>query len=179
MLTDNKAESIVIYAESGGVISSGPSLLVDHGQQDKIFIESGTSQRAVVNNMVVNPLIVRVEDEWFNPVNNMEVTFLVTKGGGEIDTDTSTPGIQTSSFTNSSGIAECQSWILGTVSGFESDEARASISSGMVTLVSFVATTDHDDPETIVLTPPGGNVTVNSSARLEAILRDQYGNLVT
>ncbi|MDZ7860211.1 MAG: Ig-like domain-containing protein [Candidatus Krumholzibacteriota bacterium] len=179
LFTDNKAESIIITAESGGVISTGPGLSVGHAQQDRIIIESGNNQREVVGNPAQNPIIVRVEDEWSNPVDGAEVIFSVTDGGGEIDTDTLTSGLQNNSYSNSSGLAECQSWILGTVSGYESDQVRASISSGSVTTVSFSATTDHDIPAAITIAPPGGNVTVNSSERVVATLRDQYSNLVT
>jgi len=154
LFTDNKAESIIITAESGGVISAGPGLSVDHAQQDRIIIESGNNQREVVGNPIENPLIVRVEDEWSNPVDSAEVVFSVTDGGGEIDTDTLISGLQNNYYSNSSGLAECQSWILGTVSGYESDQVRASISSGAVTTVSFSATTDHDIPAEIALAPP-------------------------
>ncbi|MBD3424969.1 MAG: hypothetical protein GF417_11080, partial [Candidatus Latescibacteria bacterium] len=179
ILTDLEAEVINIFAESGIVTSTSPALTVDHSVQDRILISSGDGQRAVVNSPVPQPLVVRVEDQYSNPVDNSEVTFSVAEGGGDIDTDTLTAGLQSSSYTGTDGLAYCESWVLGTVSGVNSDRVSAVISSGSGTLVQFTATSDHDGTDSITLTPSSGDVTVSSSTRLEAELRDSFGNLVT
>ncbi|MBU8922157.1 MAG: T9SS type A sorting domain-containing protein [Bacteroidales bacterium] len=150
-----------------------------HGPADVISIVSGEAQTAVVNNPVLLPLTIRVIDAWGNEVNSETVSFAVITGGGQVDTDTGTGGIQTTSVTDIDGIAVCDEWILGTVSGNDSDGARASISSGSITSVDFSATSDHDVAASIVLSPLSGVVTVNSQTIITATLEDQYSNLVT
>ncbi len=179
VFTDYSAEQIFITAETAGVSSQSPLLSVDNSAQDEILIVSGDDQRAVVGTRVGLPLVVRVEDQYSNPVDNSEVTFAVTGGGGSIDTDTLAAGIQTTAYTDIDGLAECQSWALGTISGNESDQATASITSGTTSSVIFTATSDHDVADVIFLTPASADVTVNSSTRVEATVRDRFGNLVT
>ncbi|HSG27542.1 MAG TPA: Ig-like domain-containing protein, partial [Candidatus Krumholzibacterium sp.] len=124
-ITDNRAESIYIIAESGTALSaSATRLTVGHGAADRVFIISGDGQRAVVGYPVPLPLVAAVEDRWGNRVSGETVTFSVVSGGGSIDTDTGTPGIQTSETTGSAGTVSCDSWILGTTSGQDSDGAR-------------------------------------------------------
>ncbi|MGM0483980.1 MAG: hypothetical protein ACQERI_05455 [Candidatus Krumholzibacteriota bacterium] len=176
---DTKAELINIIAESGSVIDSSGDITVDHAGQDRVLVYSGNNQRAVVDKPVPEPLVVRVEDEYSNPVDNSQVTFSVINGGGIIDTDTIAAGIQDGAFTGSEGLAECQSWILGTTSGYNSDLVRAEIGSGTINSVQFVATSDHDKADSITLTPASGEVTVGSSTILTAELRDRFANLVT
>ncbi len=179
-ITDNRTETIRIYSSIGGVTSiSASQLVVGHGTADRIFVISGDGQRAVVNTAVPSPLSVGVEDQWGNRVAGQTVTFSVIAGGGSIDTDLSTGGIQTTDVTSAQGIASCDTWILGTTSGYLSDRARAAIPSGSVVSTDFLATTDHDDLNTVVLAPVSSFVTVNSSTIITATLRDQFGNLVT
>ncbi|MBN2072185.1 MAG: hypothetical protein JW814_12085 [Candidatus Krumholzibacteriota bacterium] len=180
VMTDNRAETIRFTTEYGSVISeSDEQLNVIHGAADEIFVISGDNQRSVVNNPVPAPLVVGVEDQWGNRVQGETVTFIVISGLGEIDTDISTGGLQSTSVTGSLGTATCDRWILGTASGYDSDEAAASISSGSVTTAYFSATTDHDQLSSVVLTPLSSGVTVNSSTIVTATLKDQYDNLVT
>ncbi|MBN2183690.1 MAG: T9SS type A sorting domain-containing protein [Candidatus Krumholzibacteriota bacterium] len=180
VMTDNRAETIELTAEYGAVVSQpSQQLVIAHGSADRIFVISGNGQRAVVDNPVPLPLIVGVEDQWENRVSGETVSFAVVSGGGEIDTDTSTGGLQSSSVTGSQGTAVCDRWVLGTTSGTDSDEASAGISSGSVTTAYFTATTDHDELASVVITPLSGDVTVNSSSIVTAVLKDQFDNFVT
>ena len=179
IFTDLKAEVLKIYAESGSVLNSSGDITIAHSLQDRITVVSGDDQRAVVNSRVPNPLAVRVVDEYSNPVDNAEVQFTVVDGGGSIDTDTLTAGLQSKAFTGVDGLAYGEAWVLGTVSGSDSDRISASITAGTVTSVEFTATSDHDQADALTLTPASGDVTVSSSTRVEAELRDLYGNLVT
>ncbi len=177
--TDLEAETISIFASFGAVTSaSGSSLVVGSSSADSIFVIEGYGQRAVVNSAVPDPLVVGVEDEFGNRVSGVTVSYAVVDGGGYIDTDLSVAGQQTTSVTDVSGETFCEHWRLGTVSGFDSDRVSAYIPSGSTTSVSFIATTDHDSLDSIVLTPGTRNVTVNSPTVVTATLRDEFGNLV-
>jgi len=179
MITDRKVESITIYAASGAVTSQSSSALsVTHAAADSVFIVSGDNQRAVVNHAVAAPLVVGVEDEFGNRVPGAAVTFAAVTGGGSVDTDTLTPGLQTTAATGSQGTASCQRWVLGTTAGWNSNSASASMSGGSTPSVTFRATTDVGAVASIVLDPPSKSVTVGSKTVVTATMRDAYGNLV-
>ncbi|MBN1885359.1 MAG: Ig-like domain-containing protein [Candidatus Krumholzibacteriota bacterium] len=178
-VTDEKAEAITILVRYGSVLSaSAAPLVVGNAVADRIFLVSGDGQRAVVDDPVPDPLVAGVEDAFGNPVPGETVTFAVSRGDGGIDTDLSAPGTQTTAITGGDGEASCEYWRLGTTSGADSDEARASIASGGVTDVLYTATTDHDLLASVLLAPGTGNVTVNSRTVVTATLADRFGNLV-
>ncbi len=178
-MVDEKAEAISIYVDCEGVSSSSGSVLgVDHSGADSIFVVTGDNQRAVVNREVGQSLVVGVEDSYGNRVDNETVSFSVTQGGGTLDTDLSLPGIQTDRNTDSEGLAYCEYWKLGTASGYHSDRCAAEIGGASSGSVSFTATTDHDQVDSIVLTPASGNITIDSPRIVTATLNDQFGNLV-
>ena len=179
LFTDTRAETVRFSAAYGAVLStSAEAMTVQHGAADSIFILSGDRQRGVVGTPVALPLTVAVVDAWGNRVGGETVTFVVTAGGGAIDTDPEVPGPQATAVTDLSGTAVCASWILGTTSGEDSDRVEASIASGKTTSVVFTATTDHDEPAAVVLTPLSGSVTVGSATVVTAAISDQYGNSV-
>ncbi len=176
---DRKAETVRFAASFGSVIDqSAGTMTIDPASADNIFVMAGDGQRAVVGQAVPQQLTVGVEDAFGNRVPGEEVTFAILSGSGIIDTDISTGGNQATVDTDGAGIAVCESWILGTVSGLDSDEATASIVSGTTSQVLFTATTDHDELDSVVLTPLSSDVTVNSATIVTATMTDQYNNLV-
>ena len=176
---DRRAETIRFTARYGSVVDqSAQTMTIDPASADVIFVMAGDGQRAVVGQPVPQQLTAGVEDEFGNRVPGEEVTFTVLAGGGTIDTDLSTGGNQATVNTDGSGIAVCESWILGTTSGENSDVALAAITSGTTFAVLFRATTDHDELDSVVLTPLSSDVTVNSPTIVTATMTDQYGNFV-
>ncbi len=179
LFRDKRAETIRVTARYGSVVDqSAQSMAVGPASADSIFVIAGDGQRAVVGQAVPQQLTVGVEDAFGNRVPAEPVRFQVIDGGGTIDTDLLTPLDQEWVDTDGSGTAICGSWILGTVSGEDSDRARASISFGSTSAVIFTATADHDELASVVLTPGSGSVTVNSATIVTATMEDQYGNLV-
>ncbi|MCX5752559.1 MAG: Ig-like domain-containing protein [Candidatus Krumholzibacteria bacterium] len=178
-ITDNKVESITIYASSGSVTSSSAApLVVGHAAPDRMLLVSGDNQRAVVNQEVAAPLVVRVEDAFGNAVPGVTVSWSITSGGGYFDASRTLVGQQTTSVTGSDGTTAGELWRLGTVSGLDSDAIDASMPSGSTRTVSFVATTDHGTISSIVLTPTSKSVTVNSPTIVTATMRDAFSNLI-
>ncbi len=178
-ITDNKVESITIYASSGAVTSSSATpLVVGYASPDRMLLVSGDDQRAVVNQEVAASLVVRVEDAFGNPVPGVTVSWAITSGGGYFDASRTLGGQQMTSVTGSGGTAAGELWRLGTVSGIDSDALDASMPSGSIRTVSFVATTDHGTISSIVLTPTSKSVTVNSPTIATATMRDAFGNLI-
>ncbi len=177
---DEKAETVYFTARYGSVIDQSVlSMTIAPAQADSIFIIAGNGQRAVVDQAVAQPLTVGVEDAFGNRVPSHAVRFHVTAGAGMIDVDTSSPpDDQEWTVTDGAGVAVCDSWILGTVSGEGSDEASASIPFGSTDEVFFTATTDHDELASVVLAPAVAGVTVNSNLIVTATMRDQFNNLV-
>ena len=178
-ITDNKVESITIYASSGSVTSSSAApLVVGHAAPDRMLLVSGNNQRAVVNQEVVSPLVVRVEDAFGNAVPGVTVSWSIVSGGGYFDASRSVAGQQMTSVTGSDGTTAGELWRLGTVSGLNSDAISASMPSGSTRTVSFIATTDHGAISSIVLTPTSKSVTVNSPTIVTATMRDAFDNLI-
>jgi hypothetical protein len=176
-ITDNKVESITIYASSGSVTSSSSTpLVVNQAAADRIFIVSGDDQHAVVNQEVASSLVVGVEDAYGNPVPGVTVSWSIMSGGGYFDASRSTPGQQTTSTTGVSGRASGELWRLGTVSAPASDAITASMPTGSTRSVLFTASADRGPVSSIVLTPASKSVTVNSPTIVTATLRDAYGN---
>ena len=91
----------------------------------KLVYLSGGDQRGTVGRTLYNPLMVRVEDDYGNPVKNVQVTFTVIedasiKGSGTLDNG----GKSFSVLSNSQGYAMV-SYTLGTRSGLNKVRATA------------------------------------------------------
>ncbi|MFA4948721.1 MAG: Ig-like domain-containing protein, partial [Candidatus Krumholzibacteriia bacterium] len=176
-ITDNKVESITIYASSGSVSSSSSApLVVNQAAPDRLFIVSGNDQHAVVNQEVASSLVVGAEDAFGNPVPGVTVNWSIVSDGGYFDASRSIPGQQTTSTTGVTGRASGELWQLGTVSAPASDSITASMPTGSTRSVLFTATADRGPVSAIVLTPVSKSVTVNAPTIVTATLRDAYGN---
>jgi hypothetical protein len=143
--TDERAETVRFTARYGSVYDqSAAAMTIGPAPADSIFIIAGQGQTEVVNNPVPQPLTVGVEDQFGNRIPGAPVRFEVITGNGTVDTDLGMAGDQEWTLTDASGVAICASWILGTMSGIDSDEVRASIPTGSDTEVTFTATAEHD-----------------------------------
>ncbi|UCF04618.1 MAG: Ig-like domain-containing protein [bacterium] len=177
-LTDERAESITIFASYGAVLSSTAiPLVIDPAAADSVFVLSGDGQTGTVAQPVPSPLVVGVEDTYGNRVPLVDVTFSAS-GDGSVDTEAGTPGQQDTATTDAQGRAQCDVWTLGTVSGTDSDTLTATIATGTDRETECTATALPGAPNTLVLTPPGNRIiTVGDSTVVTATLRDEFSNL--
>jgi hypothetical protein len=177
LITDDKVESITIYASSGSVTSSAATpLVVNYAAPDRLFIVGGDAQHAVVNQEVASSLVVGVEDAYGNTVPGVTVSWTIVSGGGYFDASRSTPGQQTASTTDGAGRAYGELWRLGTVAASASDSVTATMPSGSTRSALFTASADRGPVSAVVLSPASKSVTVNSPTVVTATLRDAFGN---
>jgi hypothetical protein len=95
-----------------------------------IALVSGDDQEAAVGTALIHPLVVRVTDNFGNPIPNITVEWVVT-GGGEVS--------QTSTVTDAAGLASVVR-TLGSTAGDQTTEARAGGLVGSPVVFSHVAT---------------------------------------
>jgi adhesin/invasin len=100
-------------------VSQTAQVTVTLAPASRVALLEGDGQRAQAGSAVAVRPAVRVTDDLGQPVAGFGVTFVVTSGGGSVDGGTQT--------TNSDGVARVGSggWILGTVPGTNTLEARA------------------------------------------------------
>jgi len=132
-------------------------------------IVSGNGQTAAVGTLLTDPLIVKVADQYGNPLVGVAVSFTVTAGGGTLS--------PASMVTNSSGQAQV-TLTLGTTAGTVTVNGTIS---GVATPATFTATATPGSPA--ALTPVSGNsqTAIGGSLLpnpLVVKVVDQYGNSV-
>jgi hypothetical protein len=130
---------------------------------------SSTAQSATVGTTVGEVPRVRVTTAAGEPVSGVEVTFVVTSGGGSVTGGTATA--------DQDGTAAAGSWTLGTTPGANSLSATAA----GVTAVSFGATGTVDVPATAQVAAGADQLALSGTPVAEAPaveVRDQHGNPV-
>jgi adhesin/invasin len=110
-------------------------VFVEAAPASRIEMVDGNGQRAEEGSQVAVPPAVRVTNSAGEPVANVAVTFVVTRGGGSVS-----GAVQT---TNAQGIARVGSWTLGD-EGRNTLEARAGSLNGSP--VEFTATATSSQP---------------------------------
>jgi adhesin/invasin len=137
------------------------------GAAATLVANSPTAQSAPAGGLVANPPSVRVVDTHGNPVANVQVTFSIGSGGGQLTG--AAPN------TNSNGIATVGSWRLGTASG--ANTVIASVTG--VPSITFVATATAGTPATMIK-DAGDNQSTPISRPVpiapSVIVRDASGN---
>jgi len=86
---------------------------------DRIAVFMGTNEHAGVGQLVAGPVAVIVTDAGQNPVENVAVTFTITKGNGLVNEES-----EDVVHTNADGIADVR-WTLGTTPGFDNNAMQA------------------------------------------------------
>jgi hypothetical protein len=133
-------------------------------------------QTALVGGDVVNPPMVRVEDQYGNPVDQVAVNFAPSASP---DPDAS-PGVVAPAevLTDEEGVAAADSWTMGTVAGLYSVVAQAE---GLSESAEFLAEAIPGTPAQLLILAGdnqtaefGKPVAVSPSVRVE----DQHGNAV-
>jgi hypothetical protein len=172
---DEKMENLQLDADKGVASGTSPLIEVDHAAAAALIKISGDTQVAEVHTPVALPLVVRVEDEFTNPVDGENVTFTVSGGGGVIDVF-SGGGIDSVGVSDPTGEVECEYWRLGDLVSV-SDTAQAYLTGG-TPYVDFTATGLPGAGDAIELTPTSQNVTIGAYTPVKAVLKDSYGNVV-
>jgi hypothetical protein len=134
-----------------------------------LILSSGNGQSGTVGTTLTSTFSALVEDLNSNPLPNIAISWLVTAGGGSLQTCAST--------TNNSGLAQC-SLTLGTAAG--SNTVSASVS-GAASAILFSATgiagaysLSHS-----TLAESASSVVTGGVSTLTLTLKDSYGNLVS
>jgi alpha-tubulin suppressor-like RCC1 family protein len=150
-------------------LSGSPLMFVasaNPGPPADLTIVSGNGQSAPVATELPDSFVVRVSDQFSNPVMGVAVAWAVTKGYGSIS-----PALSTS---DGSGLASAK-LTLGTVAG--TDSARAAVS--MLPAAPFGAVANPGPPERVLARQGGGQADWPSDTlddSLVAQLVDRYGN---
>ena len=122
------AGTVIITASVAGVATPALfTLTAAPGPPASLSYVSGNNQATVAGSTLPLPLVVRLADEYSNPISGASVNFSVTGGGGTLSAASAT--------TNTSGQAQV-SWTLGAVEG--PNTTRASVAS--LSPVVFAAT---------------------------------------
>jgi hypothetical protein len=101
---------------AGGGISTEFAATAGAGAADTIALESGDAQSGQIGVALADSLVVRVVDQFGNPVAGHMVTFAVTSGGGSVS--------PTMVATGADGLAATE-WTLGGTVGTQNAEAQA------------------------------------------------------
>lgn len=98
---------------SGSVVVSASA---QAGPADSLLKVSGDGQTGATGTAVLNPLVIKVTDQFGNAVAGHAVTFAETSGGGSVDPTAATTGIDGRASTT---------WTLGTTEGTQTARAEA------------------------------------------------------
>jgi hypothetical protein len=133
-----------------------------------LAIVSGNNQQQTVGTELANPLVVRLDDQFGDPMAGETVTFAVTQGDGSL----ATASVQT----DANGEASA-TWTLGITAGTD-HQVTATVSGTSVT-ATFGAQADPDVPAVIGVFDGDGQQALvgNAVATAPAVqVRDQYNN---
>lgn len=140
---------------------------------DQIVLLSGNGQTGTVGANLAQNLKVKVLNSGNLPVENAEVTFSVSTGGGTIVTPQPV-------FTDSSGEASVTVQ-LGNVAGTNTNTFVANTTTGTVTQVVFQASSTAGTPAQLAFSQQPGGATVNTAfnSQPKIVIKDAFGNIVT
>lgn len=133
-----------------------------------LAIVSGNNQQQTVGTELANPLVVRLDDQFGDPMAGETVTFAVTQGDGSL--------VTASVQTDANGEASA-TWTLGITAG--TDHQVTATVSGTSVAATFGAQADPDVPAVIGVFDGDGQQALvgNAVATAPAVqVRDQYNN---
>ena len=133
----------------------------------RIEIVNGGAQTGTVGEALAQQLVVRVTDQYGNPVSDSNVVFNADAGSGAAS--------PTAVRTDANGLASAQ-WTLGTVAGAQ----RVRVMLGDVATATFDATA-RPGPIAVVSIDSASLAfaTLGRTSRLSAVLADRFGNVIT
>lgn len=120
-LSINKAGSgYTLVASAAGLSSAtSSSFNILAAAPSTLTIVSGNNQSAIVGNALTNPLVVKVQDSYGNPISGVTVDWSITSGSGSFSTSSTSSdlsGLATNTFTTSqtAGASSLQAQIRST-----------------------------------------------------------------
>lgn len=137
-----------------------------------LFYVSGASQTGIAGQALGQPLVVRVEDAAFMPVQGVVVNWQVLEGGGSIAAATS--------ITDASGEAS-MTFTVGTTVGVDNQRVTASVSGLNGSPVHFVESVTAASASKIALSAGNAQTAVVGTALanpIAVVVSDQYDNPV-
>jgi hypothetical protein len=163
------------FTTSAGTLDSDP-IALSAGAAAIITANSITTQSAEVGTTVAAPPSVKVTDTGLNPIAGVEVTFVVSAGGGTV-----VPAGPTTVTTLADGTATATSWTLGNTAGTENNTVTAAAAGLSGSPVEFKATgTAGTATQLTYDTQPSGTATsgVAFAQQPALLLRDIHNNPV-
>lgn len=126
-------ETWVFYADDDGNTDDGNAILWFTDLDPSINVAEGNNQKAEANQSLANPVVIGISDAFGNALQDIDVNFSVSNGGGSLS--------NSSDASDDQGRATLNQWTLGN-SGSQS--VSASIDSN--TTVTVNATIEDDEP---------------------------------
>ncbi|TNF28419.1 MAG: hypothetical protein EP319_09010, partial [Deltaproteobacteria bacterium] len=161
-------ESVTLNVDdAGALVASSLGITVNSDVSHHIVVFSGNNQNGVANTNLSQDPVIQVQDQFNNPVENENVTFVVSSGGGSV-----TPASATSDTNGKASFTHR----LGTAIGANSVTATASNAVGSPSSVVINSTAISDVPHNILLTGPNPIVAGVCSGPYTMRSRDQYNN---
>jgi len=158
------AGTITVRASVTGVTPVDFDEFATPGPAASLQFVSGSGQTAVAGSTLPNPLVVKVADQYGNPVSGVSVSFAVTAGGGSLSA-TMVP-------TGSDGKAQT-TWTLG---GGGTNQVQAS--AGVLAPVVFTATATAQDTAVVAISGGGQTAAVGTTLTSPLVVQanDQSGS---
>lgn len=165
--TSNNTATASAAGLSGSPLTFAAS--ANPGPATQLASVSGNAQTGTVGQLLGQPLVVVVKDQYDNGVGGVVVAWSVTGGGGGLSSASTT--------TNSEGLASV-TWTLGTGAGLNNNTSQA-----LTTLtgspVTFTASADPGAPSQIALVSGNAQAATVGQALAQPVVvavRDQYSN---
>ena len=161
-----RAGDVVITATSGA--SSATSQITIYTPIASLLeTVSGNEQDATVNTAEPDPVVVRLLDQYDNPLPGRRIKWQVASGGGSVTSDTST--------TDAAGMAQMQ-WTLGPVAGAQT--LRASFGTISGSPLTFTAHAEASELASVQVTPDTKTLTAGATFSFTASARDASNNVL-
>ncbi len=133
-----------------------------------VSVVSGGGQSATVDQALANPVVIQVNDQFSNPMSNIDVTFSVTQGSvGNATAISATDGRASTT------------WTLGTTAGSQQLAAAVASNTTVSTSISAMGTADVAD-SLVQVSGDGQMQQINAALPNDIVVRvaDQFGNPV-
>jgi adhesin/invasin len=165
-------EKVVTATVNGSLqLANSVTVTVTPAQPSRVEAIEGSSQTATAGTAVPVRPAVRVLDDQGQPVAGVQVTFVVTAGGGSV-----TDAVQT---TNADGVARVGGWTLGDSPGTNTLEARVGSLQGNPVVFTAEGTSGASSVDHLAfLVEPPAEVQENQPFTLQVALVDAGGNVV-
>lgn len=165
-VTGLSAGDATVAARSGDALGQAVVAVAARPVATTVELVEGDAQQGPAGAALAQALVVRVRDQRGEPMAQVEVAWLATKGGGSLS--------PAAAVTDAEGLAR-SGWTLGTAVG--ENEASATVAG--IAPVGFTAVAVAGAPASVTVTPAAVTLTaVHDTVRFVATVVDQHGNPV-